>query len=71
MRRFSLIVFSAFVSLASFTAGLPAGAAAEFRAAASKVEITPADLVTLWGYSDRSGPATRHARSALCQDSAL
>lgn len=32
--------------------------AAEFRAASSKADITPADSVDLWGYSDRTGPAT-------------
>ncbi len=32
--------------------------AAEFRAASAKTEITPSDSVDLWGYSDRTGPAT-------------
>jgi neutral ceramidase len=58
MPRFSLTIFGAFFSLASLTAVLPAGSAAEFRAAASKTDITPSDLVIMWGYSDRSGPAT-------------
>ena len=58
MPRFSLIIFGGFIFLASQAAVLPAGAAAEFRAAASKTDITPADLVIMWGYSDRSGPAT-------------
>ena len=58
MLRFSAMIFGAFISLASLTAVLPAGAAAEFRAAASKTDITPADLVIMWGYGDRSGPAT-------------
>ena len=52
MPRFSLTIFAAFISLAPLTAVLPAGAAAEFRAAASKADITPADLVIMWGYSD-------------------
>ena len=32
--------------------------AAEFRAAAAKAEITPADSVAMFGYSDRAGPGT-------------
>lgn len=32
--------------------------ASEFRAASAKVGITPKESVDLWGYSDRSGPAT-------------
>ncbi|MBL8850015.1 MAG: neutral/alkaline non-lysosomal ceramidase N-terminal domain-containing protein [Planctomycetaceae bacterium] len=45
----------ALLLLALLSCSLPA---AEFRAAATKADITPADLVALWGYSDRSGPAT-------------
>jgi hypothetical protein len=55
MFRFSLIS-AVVISLASLTAIFPA-TAAEFHAAATKADITPADLVTLWGYADRSGPA--------------
>ena len=58
MPRFSLMILGAFYSLASLTAVLPAGSAAEFRAAASKADITPSQLVIMWGYGDRSGPAT-------------
>ena len=32
--------------------------AGEFRAAAARVDITPEGSEPLWGYSDRSGPAT-------------
>jgi len=32
-------------------------AAAEFRAASAKADITPSESVDLWGYSDRSGPS--------------
>ncbi len=32
--------------------------AGDFRAAAAKVEVTPEGSETLWGYGDRSGPAT-------------
>lgn len=56
MTRFSLIA-SALMSLASITGVFPA-AAADFQAATAKTDITPADLVSLWGYSDRSSPAT-------------
>ncbi len=52
------MIFGGFIFLASQAAVLPAGAAAEFRAAAAKTDITPADLVPMWGYADRSGPAT-------------
>lgn len=33
-------------------------AAAEFKAASAKADITPAESVELWGYSDRKGPST-------------
>ena len=50
-------MFGALVSFLSITAILPAVGAAKFQAAAAKADITPADLVDLWGYGDRSGPA--------------
>ena len=49
--RFVLFLAAGVVTFAT-------ASAAEFRAAATKVDITPADLVNLWGYSDRKGPAT-------------
>ncbi|MFO1096565.1 MAG: neutral/alkaline non-lysosomal ceramidase N-terminal domain-containing protein [Planctomycetaceae bacterium] len=53
----SLLRFSSvFIWLASIAGALPA-AAAEFRAAAAKADITPAEFVNMWGYADRSGPA--------------
>src|SRR3954451_21194675 len=55
MPRRCWLIFGALISLATPTASLPA---ADFRAAAAKADITPTDLVNLWGYSDRSGPAT-------------
>ena len=57
MPRFSLMMLVALISLLSIASISPADAA-EFRAAAAKTEITPADLVIMWGYADRSGPAT-------------
>ena len=52
---FGLPAFSLFLALAC----LPASASsAEFRASAAKTDITPSGSVDLWGYSDRSGPAT-------------
>ena len=54
MHRFSLHLY---VVLASLVLSGFATFAAEFRAATAKTEITPSDLVMMWGYSDRSGPA--------------
>jgi hypothetical protein len=58
MPRLWWMTFGALISLGSLTAIHPARAAAEFRAATSKTDITPDDLVVMWGYADRSGPAT-------------
>ena len=64
MPRFSSMILGAFIFRTAITVVLPAGAATEFRAAASKTDITPADSAIMWGYSDRSGPATgTHDRS--------
>lgn len=57
MVRFTLMMLGSCAWLLSLAAIHPA-AAAEFRAAAAKAEITPTDPVIMWGYSDRSGPAT-------------
>jgi neutral ceramidase len=52
---FGLRAFPLFLALVC----LPASASsAEFRASAAKADITPSGSVDLWGYSDRSGPAT-------------
>ena len=51
-RVFSLSMFAWLVACVSISS------AAEFRAASSKADITPTGSVDLWGYSDRSGPAT-------------
>ena len=56
MLRTSL-VFAALCSFGLLTP-LTSAPAAEFRAAADKADITPAESVVMWGYGDRSGPAT-------------
>ena len=76
MPRFSSMILGAFIFRTAITVVLPAGAATEFRAAASKTDITPADSAIMWGYSDRSGPATGthdplHARILLLDDSSI
>ncbi len=57
MPQFFRISCFALVSLLSMATILPTVEAGEFRAAAAKADITPTDLVLLWGYGDRSGPA--------------
>ena len=57
MPQFILIIYGALVSFLSITAMQSAVGAGEFRAAAAKADITPTDLISLWGYGDRSGPA--------------
>jgi hypothetical protein len=54
MHRFLFLPIVAIVSLMATSWD---AVTAEFRAATAKVDITPAELVTMWGYSDRSGPA--------------
>jgi neutral ceramidase len=56
--QFFRFVCCMLVSLLSTTTIAPTLSAGEFRAAAAKADITPTDLVMLWGYGDRSGPAT-------------
>ena len=56
MPQFFRILCYAPVSLFSLAMIMPILAAGEFRAAAAKADITPTDLVLLWGYGDRSGP---------------
>ena len=57
MPRFPLMVCFAIVILANLLTDHSV-MAKEFRAAAVKADITPTDMVDLWGYSDRTGPAT-------------
>jgi neutral ceramidase len=52
---FGFRAFTLFVALVCLPA---AAAAAEFRASAAKTDITPSGSVDLWGYSNRTGPAT-------------
>ncbi len=55
LARGALVLIGLLAAVAFTTS---AALSAEFRAAAGKAEITPADSRELWGYSDRSGPAT-------------
>jgi len=61
-RSYSLIPFLTTLLITGAIVCLPIDEsllmAAEFRAAAVSTDITPSDLVILWGYSDRKGPAT-------------
>lgn len=57
MRPLMRIVLGILITLASSQTFLTSLTAAEFRAAASKADITPDGAVTMWGYSDRSGPS--------------
>ncbi len=57
MHCFSRTIFTASIFFSSLAVATVADAG-EFRAAAAKADITPTDLVELWGYLDRSGPAT-------------
>jgi hypothetical protein len=44
--------------LAALLLAASTATSAEFRAASAKTDITPSESRELWGYSDRSGPAT-------------
>jgi neutral ceramidase len=58
MCRSRLVFTQVLLVIAVFSATSFDVSAAELRAAAAKTDITPSDSVELWGYSDRSGPAT-------------